>query len=163
MRLAPRMAQDKLVIRSAEPDDAAGLQRLYAQLVSDPGCIKVEPERLSAIAEDSNNLLLVAECDRGVVGTALLTLCLDPMFGSQPFAIVENVAVEPTYRKQGCGRALLEAIDHFALNADCSKIMLLSSQSRTGAHRFFVSMGYLEGEKCGFVKYRRQISLGVIA
>lgn len=158
MRIAPRISQDNMVIRSAKPNDAAALQRLYAQLVSDPGLINVEPDRLAAIAEDSNNLLLVAECDGGVVGTALLTLCLDPMFGSQPFAIVENVAVEPTYRKQGCGRALLEAVDHFAINADCSKIMLLSGQSRTDAHSFFVSMGYLKGEKSGFVKYRRHLS-----
>lgn len=158
MKIVPRTARDNLVIRSARPDDAAALQRLYVQLVNDPSCIKVESDRILAIADDPNNLLLIAECDSGVVGTAFLTLCLDPMFGRQPYAVVENVAVEPTHRKQGCGRALFEVIDHFALDADCSKIMLLSGQSRTGAHRFFSSMGYLEREKCGFVKYRRQLS-----
>lgn len=117
----------------------------------------MDPERLSDIAADANNLLLVAECSGEVVGTALLTLCLDPMFGRQPFAVVENVVVEPAHRTRGCGRALFEAIEQVALDADCSKIMLMSGEARAGAHRFFVAMGYLTGEKCGFVKYRRNL------
>jgi N-acetylglutamate synthase-like GNAT family acetyltransferase len=158
MRIAPFPANDNLVIRIAEPDDATSIQRLYAQLVSDPGRVNVEPEQLLVIADDANSLLLVAECEGNVVATALLTLCLDSMFGRQPFAVVENVVVEATYRKLGCGRALFEAIDQVALDADCSKIMLLSGQSRSAAHKFFVSIGYLQEEKCGFVKYRRHIS-----
>lgn len=158
MRIAPRMTAHNLVIREAGTADAEALQRLYAHLVPDPGCIRVDPERISDIAEDTNNLLLVAEFDGRVVGTALLTFCLDPMFGRQPFAVVENVVVEPAYQTQGCGRALFEAIDHVALDADCSKIMLLSGEARAGAHRFFVSMGFLKGEKSGFVKYRRNFA-----
>lgn len=158
MRTVPRTMDNNLLIRTATADDAAEIEHLYALLVNDPGSVKVEPERLSAIADDPNNLLLVAECDGSVVATAFLTLCLDPMFGRQPFAVVENVVVDAAHRKLGCGRALFGAIDHVALDADCSKIMLLSSQSRSMAHRFFVSVGYLEGEKCGFVKYRRHFS-----
>lgn len=158
MKIAPRMTAGQLAIRAAGTADAAALQRLYAHLVPDPGCIRVDPERISDIAEDKNNLLLVAEFDGRVVGTALLTFCLDPMFGRQPFAVVENVVVDHAYQERGCGRAIFEAIDQVALDADCSKIMLLSGEARSGAHEFFVSMGFLNREKIGFVKYRRNFA-----
>lgn len=158
MRIVPRLTDNNLVIRAARPADAPSLQGLYALLVPDPRCVSVDPARVSDIEEDTNNLLLVAECNGRVVGSALLTLCLDPMFGRQPFAVVENVVVEPAHQTRGCGRALFEAIDHIALEADCSKIMLVSGEARTGAHAFFVAMGYIKGTKCGFVKYRRNLA-----
>jgi N-acetylglutamate synthase-like GNAT family acetyltransferase len=157
VRVEPQLVRGNLLVRTAQPSDAAEIKSLYAQLLQNSRGMAVEPQRLAAIADDPSNVLVVVECGGKLVATALLCLCLDPMFGSQPFSIIENVVVDAAYRKRGCGRALFEAIERVALEADCSKVMLLSDHFRSDAHGFFVSMGYSKGTKCGFVKYRRNM------
>ena len=78
------------------------------------------------------------------------------MFGSQPFAVIENVVVNEAVRGKGLGEAPLRHIEAFCLAMDCSKIMLLSSIQREQAHRFFERVGFAGSSKRGFVKYRWQ-------
>jgi GNAT superfamily N-acetyltransferase len=75
------------------------------------------------------------------------------MFCDQPFAVVENIVVDAGSRGQGLGRALMDHIKAEGLRRRCTKIMLLSSASRTEAHRFFESCGYRGEVKKGFVNY----------
>ena len=140
-------------IRKAEPADAPRLAELYAQLVENPA-IRVLPERIEQIAEDPATALFVCERDGVVVGSALVSLCADAMFGFQPFAVVENVVVDEACRGQGAGRDLLRHVEAFCARRDCSKIMLLSSVQRESAHRFFEHLGFVGSSKLGFVKYR---------
>jgi N-acetylglutamate synthase-like GNAT family acetyltransferase len=143
-----------LIARHATSEDASGLERLYTQLSPQNDGVSVDPGRLDQIAEDPVNLILVIEWNENIVATALLTICLDVMFGRQPFGVVENVVVDTEYRARGFGRTLLDAIDCAALSADCSKVMLLSAASRGDAHAYFKAMGYNSEAKRGFVKYR---------
>lgn len=143
-------------IRPAKPNDSRRIAELYAQLVANPA-VNVLPERIAQIADDPNTGLFVCERDGVVVGTALVSLCADAMFGFQPFAIVENIVVNQAHRGAGIGTALLTHIETFCLNRDCSKIMLLSASQRTDAHRFFEQAGFAGNTKRGFVKYRRQL------
>ena len=48
-------------------------------------------------------------------------------------------------------------VEHFCVEADCSKIMLLSNSERSAAHRFFEKQGFSPDRKKGFVKYRSQL------
>lgn len=144
-----------LVIRNARPDDAKCIAELYRQLVSNPA-ITVQPERILAVSGDPNTALFVCELSGEVQATALVSLCADVMFGSQPFAVIENVVVNEAVRGKGLGEALLRHIEAFCLAMDCSKIMLLSSIQREQAHRLFERAGFAGSSKRGFVKYRRQ-------
>ncbi|MEC5386021.1 GNAT family N-acetyltransferase [Uliginosibacterium sp. H3] len=146
-------------VRLAEPGDAGRIAELYAQLVNDPAVV-VLPERITELARDRNTRLLVCEQLGNVCGTALLSFCADAMFGRQPFAVVENVVVGTHLRGQGIGSALMRHIELLCLEADCSKIMLLSSAHREDAHRFFERAGFASTSKRGFVKYRRAFSSG---
>jgi N-acetylglutamate synthase-like GNAT family acetyltransferase len=148
-----------LIIRNARPDDAARIAELYRQLVSNPA-VMVQPERISAISGHPNTALFVCELSGAVQGTALVSLCADVMFGSQPFAVIENVIVDEAVRGQGLGEALLRHIEAFCLASNCSKMMLLSSVQREDAHRFFERAGFAGSSKRGFVKYRRQFQAG---
>ncbi|WP_200916529.1 GNAT family N-acetyltransferase [Jeongeupia sp. HS-3] len=139
------------------PEDAEGIQGLYAELVGSAE-IAVQPERIAHIAGDANTALFVAEIQARICGTALVSLCNDVMFKSQPFAVVENVVVTAASRSVGVGRLLFAHIEAFCLAADCSKIMLLSSAERADAHRFFERAGFTGSTKRGFVKYRRHFS-----
>lgn len=140
-------------VRQAHPDDAHSIDTLYRLLV--PGSpVHVDPFRLAALQADPRAFLLVAEAEAHILGTAFLCLCPDPMYGAQPFAVVENVVVCAAARGRGIGGALLHAVETLALEADCSKIMLSSSSQRTDAHAFFCRAGF-QASKLGFVKYRR--------
>ena len=64
------MAPPEPVIRRASPSDAQSIASLYAQLVSNPA-LAVLPERIAALAGDSQTALLVCERQGRIVGTAL--------------------------------------------------------------------------------------------
>lgn len=143
-----------LTIRRAIPSDTERISHLYSQLVSNPA-LNVSPERVACVSEDPNAQLLVAEDSGQVIGTALVSLCQDVMFGSQPFAVVENVVVDSDARSKGVGAALMRHVEAFAKHKNCSKIMLLSSVNRVSAHRFFERAGFNALAKRAFVKYSR--------
>jgi N-acetylglutamate synthase-like GNAT family acetyltransferase len=146
---------NSFTVREARSTDAAAIAALYRSFVSSPH-IDVCPDRLEAIAADPNNFIFVCEVEMAVCGTAFLTLCLDAMFGDQPYGVIENVVVDESLRGQGIGGRLFEQIEELCRIRDCSKIMLLSSATRESAHRFFGQQGYFSSNKRGFVKYRSQ-------
>ncbi len=151
----PILAGPPCSIRRATGSDAPAIEALYRELVSD-GHIQVLPEHVSALSESSTSFLLVAKIEDTVYGTALLTLCPDVMYGTQPFGVIENVVVAPAMRGRGLGRSLVLQIEQIAAHHDCSKLMLLSNRTRRDAHVFFQRGGFNGETKRAFVKYRRQ-------
>jgi len=143
-----------LIVREATDTDAPAIAALYRTLVSDAH-VAVLPARLRSIAEDPQTFLLVCELDGAVCGTALVSLCLDAMYGHQPYAVIENVVVAEERRRSGVGRSLFVHIEELCDRHDCSKMMLLSGDARGDAHRFFTRCGF-NAAKRGFVKYRRE-------
>jgi N-acetylglutamate synthase-like GNAT family acetyltransferase len=142
-----------LEIRLALPEDAGAITALYRQLVNN-FVVSVLPERIAKITQDANTSLFVCDNQGRVCGTALVSLCADVMFNAQPFAVVENIVIDADMRSQGIGGELLQYIEDYCLDKDCSKIMLLSSIHREQAHQFFERVGYVGSIKRGFVKYR---------
>jgi hypothetical protein len=53
------------VIRRATADDAAAIENLYRELVSDP-LIRVMPEQIAALSDSPTSFLLVAEAEGAV-------------------------------------------------------------------------------------------------
>jgi GNAT superfamily N-acetyltransferase len=141
------------LVRKATELDAPQIARLYAMLVSNSAA-HVLPERLAEIASDPDTALFIFEDGEAVLGTVLVSLCADVMFGRRPFAVVENIVVDQAARGLRIGERLLQAAEAFCTAADCSKIMLLSAASRERAHTFFERCGYSGSTKRGFVKYR---------
>lgn len=142
-----------LRIRRARLADAGSIEALYRELVPGDLNIRVAPEHVAALERDAHNHLLVAELDGEIDGSVFLTVCLDPMYGFQPYGLVENVIVRSSRRSLGVGRALLAEVEHVARGARCTKLMLLSSSSRSEAHAFFARLGFDGERKRGFVKY----------
>ncbi len=141
-------------IRRARPDDARGIESLYDELVGSKH-VCVLPERIAELENAPDTALLVIEQGKALPATALLIFCADAMYGTQPFAIVENIVVSAAFRGKGLGTALLRHIEDACVARDCSKIMLLSAIERGEAHHFFERCGFSGSRKKGFVKYRR--------
>jgi N-acetylglutamate synthase-like GNAT family acetyltransferase len=140
-------------VRTAEPSDAEAIAELYRELVPGDAAIRVAAERIAQLLTDRSNFLFVVEAAGAVRGTAFLTICLDAMYGLQPYGVVENVVVAEAYRHKGFGHRLFAEIEAIAKRHGCTKLMLLSNESRASAHRFFASLGFDGLKKRGFVKY----------
>jgi GNAT superfamily N-acetyltransferase len=154
---APANANDDLQVRPARPEDAPAIEALYRALVVGDDNIHVLPARIAALADDPHNHLLVAEREGTVCGTAFVTMCLDPMYGLLPYAVVENIVVLSEARGQGAGRALMVAVEELARTARCTRVGLTSSAFRTEAHAFFRHLGYDGDKKRAFVKYINRV------
>lgn len=140
-------------VREARAADAGALQRLYELLVPQNPRIRVLPERLERLRQEASHFCFVAERDGEVVGTVLLHVCPDVMFEERPYALLENLVVEPGARGGGVGRALLEHAERVCREHQCTKIMLLSGVQRTEAHGFFERLGYDGSISRAFKKY----------
>ncbi len=147
-------------IRQAETKDVSAISDLYRQLVHPVAPdieIDVRGDRIDEIRADPHNFLFVLDTGDAIYGTALLTLCLDPMHQYQPYALVENIVVEESQQGQGYGTMLCRYLENFCRQLDCSRIMLLSNNQRSEAHAFFEKQGFSSEHKKGFVKYRDQL------
>ena len=131
-----------MLIRRAKPQDASAIDALYRQLVPGDDNIRVAPDHVAKLEHDPTNHLLVGEVEGVVCGSAFMTICLDPMYGFQPYGVVENVIVAPNQRGLGAGSALMHAVEELARAAHCTKLMLLSSRPRHEAHAFFHPCGF---------------------
>ena len=128
------------------------IQNLYKVLCpNDP--VNVLSERIEQIKKDQNNFLFVYEEAGNIIGTVFFTICLSPMYGFQPFGVVENFVVDEKYRGQGIGTALTNHIFKIGRENRCFVVKLLSSSFREGAHRFFEKNDFNGTDKKGFVKY----------
>lgn len=143
-------------LRHATSSDTADVDRLYRMLVLSQ--VDVRSERIQQIADDVNSLLLLAEVGATIAGTSFVTFGLDPMHGERPFAVVENLIVDPRYRRQGIARALFKALDDAVVARNATKLMLLSGVERVEAHQFFEELGFSGVRKRAFVRYRSDIA-----
>lgn len=145
------------IIRRAQASDADAINNLYRELntLSTP---TVLPESIAAIAGSEHTHLLVCDDDGEILATALLCLCQDVMFGNQPFALVENFVVSADYQREGIGKSMMDYIETFCLEQNCSKIILQTNSENRDARDFYTAMGYDPDAKIGFIKYRRYFS-----
>src|SRR6185369_3352549 len=103
---------DPIIRRAVEADLPAAV-RLFA--LPEEGNLKPEdPSRMDAyraalakIAADLCNMLMVAEIDGAVVGAFQLTIIQYVAYTGGRVAMIETVIVDPAFRGQGVGEAMM--------------------------------------------------------
>ncbi len=129
------------MIRQAVPEDRAAVQRLYESLC--PGePVRVIASRIEQIAEDSNHFLLVHETEGKVDGTVFVSLCPDPMFGTLPFTVVENLIDNPNGPVTDIGHELMTAVEKLSREHRSTKVVVLSSRLHEDTHAVCQRLGY---------------------
>jgi len=90
---------------------------------------------------------------KGDVLVSACTICVVPNLtrGCRPYALIENVVTAADVRRQGWGRAVLDAAISFAWSQNCYKVMLLSGRKEEAVIRFYESAGFRSDEKRGYV------------
>ena len=131
-------------VRPAAEPDIPRILELYEELTGERhDLIRHETEPVFAeISSMSGHELLVAEEDNVVVGTMVLLIVPNLSHGALPWAIVENLVVDPGYRRRGIGRLLTEYAIARAREAGCYKVQLLSNVKRRESHRLYKALGF---------------------
>jgi N-acetylglutamate synthase-like GNAT family acetyltransferase len=129
-----------VVVRSARPEDADQLARLFDQL----GHQQVVDElhaRLESVLADPRADVLVADDAGTLIGAA--TCFLVPVaHDDRPWCRITTLVVDEDCRSRGIGHMLVEAAERAARDGSCSRIEATSALHRYGAHRFYESLGY---------------------
>lgn len=142
-----------MIIREAEPQDAPILEMLYRKLHPDDVPIMVWADRIEQIARHPDSYLLVLEEDERILGTALLHLCLDVVRGDQPFAIVDQVIIDPEHQMKNGMSFLMKHIETFCHQRKCVKVILTSQISQEAEHRCYTELGYRDDSHRVYKKY----------
>lgn len=104
---------------------------------------------LEAIVQSDRAALFAARNAGRTVG--LLTLVwYDVPSGRK--AWIEDVVVDASQRRQGTGRALVEAAVAHAVGIGAEQVSLTSNPSRTAAHALYLKAGFEKAETSLFVR-----------
>ena len=135
-----------ITIEALKPEEMPELIELYKELIPPQMEFNSSLERClstyNKMQDEDGNFLAVAKENGEIVGSALGVCCQCLV---NPFLVVEDVIVRGDQRGKGVGRMLMDALDAFAKEKGCTYAFLVSSDYRTGAHKFYESVGYQDG------------------
>ena len=104
--------------------------------------LKCYTDAFDHIANDQNNILLVA-CDGDrVIGNLQITFTQYLSHKGSKRATIENVRVAGDKRNLGVGTLLMKYAINLAKENACAIVQLTSNKSRAGAHRFYKKLGF---------------------
>lgn len=143
-----------MIIEKLRQEDLPGLKTVYEEgfegsssdLQSMTACFE------EVIRNNPNYYILCARINNLVIGSVMGVVCYE-LFGScKPFMVVENVAVLKEYRRKGVARKLMEELEQYARQCNCTTILFVSSEHRKGAHALYESLGYGQDKVNGYRK-----------
>lgn len=133
-----------MTIREATTKDVAAVIRLYG--VAGLGDRQFSEEEARAhfarFAAYPQYRLYLAEKDGDGVGTYALLIMDNLAKRGQPSGVIEDVAVDPEYQRQGIGRTMMAHAIEQCRQAGCYKVVLSSNVVREEAHRFYEDLGF---------------------
>lgn len=127
-----------MTFRILGPDEARVLDRVAEDVFDGP----VDPRRASEFFADPRHHLAVALDGETVVGMASGVHYVHP--DKPPEMFVNEVAVAPTYRRQGVGRRLVAALLDHARGLGCVAAWVLTEAENEAARGLYRATGGVE-------------------
>jgi ADP-ribose pyrophosphatase YjhB (NUDIX family)/ribosomal protein S18 acetylase RimI-like enzyme len=128
------------VIREARPEDEERVLELLPLIPANEGMSVLEREAAAQRFRESLAIdVLVAEVDGKVVG--LLVLAFMPTLSGLR-ALIDDQAVDPDYRRQGLGAALVEAAIQRASRRGATHLLVDTSRGDAAARDFYEACGF---------------------
>ena len=98
---------------------------------------------LASQLEEPDAAVFVAEVNGDVIGYAYAAVeSYDYMSLRGPAGVLHDIIVDPERRRQGAGRALLEAVLDYARSRGWGQIVLSTAERNEAAQRFFSGVGF---------------------
>ena len=137
-----------MIIEKLKIDDLSQVLELHSTLVpfeiSYDKSLKIYKEML----ENDNYYLVVVKEDNNILGCAI-GICCQCLAVS--FLVIEDVIVKDGLRGKGIGKKLMNSLDEFAEKKQCAYAILVSSDFRKNAHKFYENIGFTDSVR-GFRK-----------
>lgn len=145
------------ITRRAEEGDLSGLLDLYRHLNSHmPDIASDQAQKLWAETLSGNPAaLFVTAVGETIVASCLLITAPNLLRGGSPHAFIENVVTHSGFRRQGHGRATVDAALGEAWRRNCRRVLLVTGRGRTdpGVLDFYEDCGF-EAGRAGLVAWR---------
>lgn len=137
----PRKPPSAIAIRPATPADAAALARLNAAF----NALTITPEQQAARlrATASTERALLAWDGDVAVGFACLQFVPLVTTGA-PFAMLSELYIEPSRRRQGIARALVAEAEALARAFGAPGVILFTGLTNDVAQAFYRALGYAD-------------------
>lgn len=126
-------------IRRANDEDAADIATLLTQLGYPVDASEI-PARLTRM-HNTGAAAWVALDDGSIVGIVTAHI-LAVINRTGDLAQLTTLVVDERVRGQGIGRALVNAVEEFALQSGCERLSVTTHLDRAGAHAFYARMGF---------------------
>jgi GNAT superfamily N-acetyltransferase len=126
-------------VRRARPADAPAMARLLAQL-GYPMSAELVPGRLAAVEGDGGVAFVAQDEKVQIVGLASGT-CYATLHGGGRVAYITALVTAEDARGRGVGRALVAAIESWAVGLGCTRLAVTSAERRADAHAFYPRCG----------------------
>lgn len=133
-----------MIVRPAVVDDLSAMLGLMRQLhLDDPPLRMPEPIWRTMLAMPGMTVF-VAEVAGRVAATCTLNIIPHLARGGRPYGLIENVVTDAGHRKQGLGRAVLDAACAAAWDRGCYKVMLMTGSKQEATLRFYRDCGFTD-------------------
>ena len=139
-------------IRKLIENDLAELASLYEQFWGEVSSVEKMRATFQRLKNNPNYIFLVAEQQDSLVGSVMGIICEELYGDCKPFMVVEDVIVEKHHRRRGIASSLMKELERTAFNKFCNYIIFVTESERTGAHKFYESIGYKSDAYKGFKK-----------
>lgn len=143
------------MIREIVNEDFEGLMTLYMQLHDNPMPEKTLDimDKWNRILSDKDHHIIVAEEDGKIISSCVCVIISNLTHGQRPYAFVENVITDESYRGKGYATKCLERAKEIALSENCYKMMLLTGSKKDSTLQFYRNAGYNSEDKTAFIQW----------
>lgn len=104
------LARDRIMVRAMREDDLRALTEIDRRITGRDRSAYFKRIVHEALFESDVRVSLVAERDGGVAGFIMARVDLGEFGRVEPVAVMDTIGVDPDYRDQGIGRALLSQL-----------------------------------------------------
>lgn len=150
------------IIRPATEQDLKGIASLYYQFWNERSDIAKMKIVMEKIQGNSNYALFVAEIDSIIVGTIFGIVCNELYGECKPFLVMEDLVVDPKYRRHGIAKQLVSELELFGIKMNCSQIQFITESSREETIRFYESIGFDSSRNVGFKRKLERMNVEYI-
>lgn len=137
-----------MIIEKLKVEDLSQVLELHSTLIPFEISFDKSLETYKEMLTNENYYLVVVKEDNEVIGSAI-GICCKCLAVS--FLVIEDVVVKEGLRGKGIGRKLMESLDEFAKTKECAYAILVSSDYRKNAHKFYENSGFTDSVR-GFRK-----------
>lgn len=136
------LARDRIMVRAMREDDLRALTEIDRRITGRDRSAYFQRIVHEALFESDVRVSLVAERDGGVAGFIMARVDLGEFGRVEPVAVMDTIGVDPEYRDQGIGRALLSQL---LINLTTLRVEHIRTEIGWHDHAL---LGYLD--RCGF-------------